>query len=371
MTEISNTDYKIVFSDGTKIDIDVLDQLENKEVKGSIWAQYNSLQKGGNNNNVFDKQEIEALKQDLIKNAKNGQITQESINSIFGKNAINAQTAKFDLQGMALMEKFHNPVAFEEKNDATKVERPEIFEDKFAFQVTQEKLDKLFAKLKAKNKPRDGKTAYIEEFKDYKPSNQQKYDKVYSYIEREIPKAESGKKADPARVKSIANMVCALSDRYGIDAEITAAILRKETGGYQFTDKVMVHGESKYKGVMQVDLTTIECMYANYNDWKTKGKQLTAHEYAVSYDHKHFASDDARIAELKKLYPTPEDLHLAIQKDVSLGVEVGIMAYKGKLSKHKGNTRKALAEYCGSQYRLPSDSTAVSRIWPLQKYQKA
>ena len=52
----------------------------------------------------------------IIKNAKNGQITQESINSIFGKNAINAQTAKFDLQGMALMEKFHNPVAFEEKN---------------------------------------------------------------------------------------------------------------------------------------------------------------------------------------------------------------------------------------------------------------
>ena len=368
MTEISNTDYKIVLSDGTKIDINVLDQLENTKVKGSIWSQYNSVQKGGNNDNIFDKKEIEALKQDLIKNAKNGQITQESLNNIFGNNLVPSETAKLELQRLSFKNNFLKEIKLVEQNDATKVALPKVFEEDYSSPVTVDLLDKFFAK---KKKPKDGKTAYIEEFKDYKPSNQQKYDKVYSYIEREIPKAESGKKADPARVKSIANMVYALSDRYGVDAEITAAILRKETGGYQFTDKVMVHGESKYKGVMQVDLTTIECMYANYNDWKTKGKQLTAHEYAVSYDHKHFASDDARIAELKKLYPTPEDLHLAIQKDVSLGVEVGIMAYKGKLSKHKGNTRKALAEYCGSQYRLPSDSTAVSRIWPLQKYQKA
>ena len=108
-------------------------------------------------------------------------------------------------------------------------------------------------------------------------------------------------------------------------------------------------------------------MYADPDAWKTKGKSLTKHQYAVSYDHRHFAADDERINELKKKYPTVDALYQAIQSDVSLGLEVGIMAFKGKLSRAKGYTGKAVSQYCAGQYRVASD-TIPARIWPLPKY---
>ena len=238
------------------------------------------------------------------------------------------------------------------KRDATYVDNK--------YEKMQKALETKKEKVEAVQKslpPRDGKTNYIEDFKDYQPTNQAKYDKVYDLV---------NKKVDPEKAKSISNMVCALSDDYGIDPEITAAILDHETGGFVFNDKTMKNPGKQYKGVMQVDKTTIEIMYADGGAWK-KLKSGTR-KAVLSYDHRHFSSDDERIDELKKKYPTPDALYQAIQKDVTLGVEVGIMAYKGKLSRTKGNTRAALAQYCGNQYSLPADSTAVRKIWPLPKY---
>lgn len=230
--------------------------------------------------------------------------------------------------------------------------RPEVENVKKA---TKEDAQKVLEK-----KPRDGKTAYIDDYKDYKPKDEAKYNKVLKHVS----KRTGGEKA-----QGIANMICYLSEKYGLDPEITVAILEKETGGYNFKDSVMVHPGSQYKGVMQVDKTTLEIMYADGNAYK-KLKSGTR-KAILSYDHRHFKADDERIAELKKKYPTVDSLYLAIQKDVALGVEVGIMAYKGKLSRAKGDTRKALAQYCGSQYRLPPDSTAVRKIWPLPQYKEA
>ncbi|MBS4760856.1 MAG: hypothetical protein KHX03_09190 [Clostridium sp.] len=238
--------------------------------------------------------------------------------------------------------------------DATYVAPKVLPEVENVKKATKEEAEKVLER-----KPRDGKTAYIDDYKDYKPKDEAKYNKVLKHV---------SKKASGEKAHGIANMVCSLSEKYGIDPEITVAILEKETGGYNFKDSVMVNPGKQYKGVMQVDKTTIECMYADGDAWK-KMKSGTR-KAILSYDHRHFKADDERIAELKKKYPTEDALYQAIQKDVSLGVEVGIMAYKGKLSRAKGDTRKALAQYCGSQYKLPPDSTAVRKIWPLPEYKE-
>ena len=202
-------------------------------------------------------------------------------------------------------------------------------------------------------------TDYLTDFKDYKPSNPQKYNKVLTYINKKV-KGERG--------IAIANMVCAKSEEYGIDPEITARILDVETGGFVFNERSMNPTKNSHKGVMQVDRTTIECMYADPKN--ANNTKLSQHQRAVAYDHRHFVADQERIDQLKKQYPTVDDLYNAIQTDVTLGLEVGIIAYKGKLSRHKGDVKSALAEYCGSQYKLNQDSTAVRKIWPLPKYKE-
>ncbi len=202
------------------------------------------------------------------------------------------------------------------------------------------------------------------EFVNYRAKNMVKYNKVYDYIKK-CADDHGNSKAD---IKAIANMVCKLSDNYGIDPELIAPILGTESGGFVFTPRVM-SGRKSYKGVMQVDFTTIETLYAE--DYSSKKKYPSKHAEAISYDHMHCKQDQARIDELKKKYKTPQALWEAIQTDVSLGVEVGIMAYKMKLHKHKGDVKAALAEYCGNQYKLPSDSTAIRKYsLPLPSYKR-
>lgn len=234
--------------------------------------------------------------------------------------------------------------------DNTRVAKPVIYTFK-PQQVTTE--------AKTEAKPKNGMTDYLTDFKDYKPSNPQKYNKVLAYINKKV-KGEHG--------IAIANMVCAKSEDYGIDPEITARILDVETGGFVFNERSMNPTNNSHKGVMQVDRTTIECMYADPKN--ANNTKLSKHQRAVAYDHRHFVADQERIDQLKKQYPTVDDLYNAIQTDVTLGLEVGIMAYKGKLSRHKGDVKSALAEYCGSQYKLNQDSTAVRKIWPLPKYKE-
>lgn len=241
-----------------------------------------------------------------------------------------------------------------ERNDATKVAKPNI---PLVSSNTSDNFNSYF-NLKS------GKTAYKEEFKDYQPVNRNKYNKVYNQVVSNMK--SHGADSDPQKAKAVANMVCALSDKYGVDPEITVTILGKESGGYQFTDEVMVNPGSIHKGVMQVDKDTVRSIYADRDNANNKSLSLKSRKLA--YDHIHFEADDKRINQLKKLYPTADKLYAAMQKDVALGVEIGLMAYKSKLSVTKGDTIAALKKYCGNQYRLPSDSTAVKRIWPLPQY---
>ncbi len=211
--------------------------------------------------------------------------------------------------------------------------------------------------IKTTTKQKNGMTDYLTDFKDYKPSNPQKYNKVLNYINKKV-KGERG--------IAIANMVCAKSEEYGIDPEITARILDLESGGFVFDESSMNPSKKSYKGVMQVNKTAIECMYADPKD--ANNPKLSKHQRAVAYDHRHYIADQERINQLKEQYPTVDDLYNAIKTDVTLGLEVGIITYKSKLSYSKGNVTKALSMYCGSQYKLNQDSTAVRKIWPLPKY---
>ena len=196
----------------------------------------------------------------------------------------------------------------------------------------------------------------------YTPKNQRKYNKVHKFVEN-YAKKQGNKTAD---VDAITNMICKLSDDYQIDPEITATILAHETGGFVFTPKVM-SARTHYKGVTQVDFTIVEILYASYEDYNDKS--LTPHQRAVAYDHRHCLQDQTRIDELKEMYPTPQDLWKALETDVSLGVEVGIMAFKLKLHSRKGDTKAAIAGYCAGQYHLPADTTAQMHYdLPLPEY---
>ena len=358
-SKINNT---ITFSDGTHYDLNLLDGLKGHEVKGSIWSAYNSTQKGGNNNGIFDQSEIDAIKRDLLKSSQNGKIDNQILGNLLANNNPNAATAVKNQFAFLLGE---YSLKHEQENiaprDATRVHIPsvELEQNYYSEKATVQRTELLKNFI-------NGRTAYLEIYKDYVPKDKQKYQIVNNYVQKKYA-AQRGGKVDENEVKGITNMVCSLSEKYGVDPEIIAGILNAETGGYVFSDKVMKNPGRQYKGVMQVDKETIECMYADPNAWKTKGKRLTRHQYAVSYDHRHFAADDERINELKKKYPTVDALYQAIQSDVSLGLEVGIMAFKGKLSRAKGYTGKAVSQYCAGQYRVASD-TIPARIWPLPKY---
>lgn len=352
----------ITFSDGTSFNLNLLDELKGRSVKGNIWEQYNSLQKGGNNNEIFDQSEIDAIKRDLINSSKNGRINNQTLSNLLANNNPNAEKTAKDQFNFLLGEYTLN---HEQQNtasrDATRVHIPSV---EFAQNYTSERAT--MQRTEQLKKVVNGRTAYQEIYKDYNPKDKQKYQIVNNYVRKQYAAQHSGK-FDENEVKGVTNMVCCLSEKYGVDPEIIAGILNAETGGYVFTDRTMNPKNKKYKGVMQVDMTTIDCMYANSDDWKTKGKNLTRYQYAVSYDHRHFAADDVRINELKKQYPTPQSLYNAMKTDVALGLEVGIMAFKGKLSRTKGYTSKAVSQYCAGQYRVASD-TIPARIWPLPKY---
>lgn len=96
--------------------------------------------------------------------------------------------------------------------------------------------------------------------------------------------------------------------------------------------------EGLYKGVMQVDFKTCQCIYSE------GGKINEAWHKA------HFSQDDARIDEMKKKYPTAKDLFQAIQKDVELGLEVGIIALKAKIHEAKNSVSGGISKYCGGNY---------------------
>ena len=206
-------------------------------------------------------------------------------------------------------------------------------------------------------------TKWVKNYKNYTPTNKAKYNKVLKYVEK-IAKKQQNLTAD---TKEISNMICKLSDKYQIDPEIIATILANETGGFVFIAKVM-SGRENYKGVCQVDRDVVDCLYAD-TDYRYNKKYPSKRDEALSYDTRHWQQDKARVKELKKKYPTSKALWNAIQKDVSLGLEIGIIGFKMKLHYQKGNTVKALSDYCHGKYTLPADSTAKKTYtMPLPAY---
>lgn len=203
-------------------------------------------------------------------------------------------------------------------------------------------------------------TAYINQFKFYTPRNYVKYNKVLKIINNN-PNIDNKDEA-----KAIANMVCDLSDKYGIDSEIIVNILAKESGGFVFTPATMDPKSKSHKGVMQVDETLVKTICAKTED--STNTKLPEIDRRIAYDHKYFEQDQKRIDELKKKYPTAKAMYNAIKNDVALGVEIGIMVYKSKLRLTKGDTIQAVKKYCGNNYTLPKDSTAVRKIYPVPQY---
>ena len=163
-------------------------------------------------------------------------------------------------------------------------------------------------------------------------------------------------------------MFCKLSDDYGLDPEITAVVIGHETGGFVFSPENLA-GRDDVKGVCQAKRPIIDALYASYED--RKNKSLSDYEIALAYDNWHFRQDMARIIEIREKYPTSDDLWKALETDVSLGVEIGIMVFKMKLDVKGGNTKTALAGYCGNQYFLPPGATMKMQYeLPLPKYER-
>lgn len=154
----------------------------------------------------------------------------------------------------------------------------------------------------------------------------------------QMPKNEQAKYLEKA--ENITKMVIEKCQKYDIEeiAPVIADVLGNESGGYNFCKKSMENPGGLYKGVMQVDFKTCQCIYSE------GGKINEAWHKA------HFSQDDARIDEMKKKYPTAKDLFQAIQKDVELGLEVGIIALKAKIHEAKNSVSGGISKYCGGNY---------------------
>ncbi len=142
------------------------------------------------------------------------------------------------------------------------------------------------------------------------------------------------------RAEKISKMVLEKCQKYDIEplAPAVAEMLAIETGGYNFTPSVMVNPGKSYKGVMQVDFKTCQCIYA-------EGSRTI-----VEWHKAHFSQDDTRINELKKKYHNAEALYEAIQTDVELGLEVGIIALKAKIHEANNSVKGGISKYCNGGY---------------------
>ena len=133
-------------------------------------------------------------------------------------------------------------------------------------------------------------------------------------------------------------------------SSVIAFRLGEETGGYVYpgeskTKKSLHSSNGMYFGAMQVNKTILECIYGE----NSKNKRIKS-------DYDNYYSNDAKyIKSLKQKYPTIQKLQEAIKKDVDLGLEVGILAFRAKLRMAKGDVNRAHQKYCGRS--IPKDVT--------------
>lgn len=162
------------------------------------------------------------------------------------------------------------------------------------------------------------------ELKNIKPDS-----KRIDITKRKYPQAynKALKKAN-----TVTDMVIKNCKKYEVSdlTPVVTTMLGVETGGFVFSAKNL-NKKGKPgcpKGSMQTDLDAINTLY---NDNKS--------------------SDVKFVKELKSKYKTPGALYTAIQSDVELGLQVGILVFKAKIRGAGGNVAKGVKSYCGNQYK--------------------
>ena len=132
------------------------------------------------------------------------------------------------------------------------------------------------------------------------------------------------------KANTVTDMVIKNCKKYKVSdlTPVVMTMLGVETGGFNFSSRVMKNPHDRNKGVMQTDLDAIKSLY---NDNKS--------------------SDVKFVKELKSKYKTPGALYTAIQSDVELGLQVGILVFKAKIRGAGGNVAKGVKSYCGNQYK--------------------
>jgi hypothetical protein len=189
----------------------------------------------------------------------------------------------------------------------------------------------------------------------------QNYKNVLQFIDKMAK--QYGKKLTESDKEYIAKIVIEKCDKYGISdlSPVIVQMLAIETGGYNFTKKQMIHPKDSHKGVMQVRLEeccTImsqACPSFIDKDGESRKSNKRAAQVYIDENNRCLKYDQERIAEIKKKYKTPKQLYQAIQEDVELGLEVGILVFKLKLSYGKGFIEDGLIGYGGKKY--PSQIT--------------
>lgn len=160
------------------------------------------------------------------------------------------------------------------------------------------------------------------ELKNIKPDS-----KRIDITKRKYPQAynKALKKAN-----TVTDMVMKNCKKYEVSdlTPVVMTMLGVETGGFNFSSRVMKNQGSQYKGVMQTNLKAINALYNDNN-----------------------SSDVKFVKELKSKYKTPSALYTAIQSDVELGLQVGILVFKAKIRSAGGNVAKGVKSYCGNQYK--------------------
>lgn len=301
---------------GVKANLEGIDQyleangikLSNAEKQklGSIFTEADRP-KGTNNKDALGNGELDIIEQrefqNAIENEKEG--TLAKIMS-FIKDFFNGVNKK----------KYDSPQV--EESVSTNVKKPEIINStkpkslaKFSSASREEvfniALDQYIKRMPALKK--------IKSAKERIKIARQKYPQIVEKASRQA--------------SYVTEIVISNCSKYDVEdlSPLIIDMLGNETGGYVFTDKVLKNPKSQFKGVMQTGPAALKGLYAD----KT-------------------SSDAKHIKELKKKYPTTDKLYKAIQTDVELGLQVGILVFKMILRSKQGNVKNSLKQYCGNQY---------------------
>ena len=113
-----------------------------------------------------------------MNSSKNGKIDNQTLGNLLANNNQNAvKTAENHFQSLLLEQSLKDemPRQYVVQNDATRVDKPEL-------ELLKNRAEKDWVPPKDTTKNLDGKTAYLEIYKDYVPQDKEKYQIVANYI---------------------------------------------------------------------------------------------------------------------------------------------------------------------------------------------